>query len=756
MSTWQAMAQLGAEIARALELGRFVVLQGPVGSGKSTAVSQALSLHHEVYLVRIVPQAEDRGIDYAVLEGTLDDPENPHASMLRAGSGPTVPLWVIDDFHLLDEASAALIGWAVESGILRLLASTTHPDASPELTRLLDTMVAHRFATAPLDVPAVRTVLTEYWERPVVEWEAVLAARFTAGNLAALGALAGFVTENFPSGATPDTWVEHLYSPDIASYGPLINHVREIRESLEDEVWVGLQRVAIAGRLSPTQANQLLGRSVIERLSESGLIMLEPKNNETRAASGLLDLGIRMHLSRDELSEFWDAGLGEVLLAPGQRPLPSHLAWWRANGIALTEDQLLAGARHSLNQGLPAPALALLRGVDPQRARWMRAEAGVLDGHGPEAAALVTAALADPGSTTALGSNEALVAVGSGLWPGAAAHFTDVGGLPELASLVYSTVTGDHAAVLALAELPRVGYDPQIGACLQVLQAATLAVLGSAAQGRALLEELAPAEVSWSGITTQNINDARGAIYLLHGDWDRLERATTEGSTLHWAAERAGLGLDLRTLRGLSSASLPRALDAAVHAPLGYHLLRLLARAVADEATDVHGALRRVRILLSDASARLPGGVELLGSGWELRLVLASGAVPSEELLRRIIELSARCEGRLSHFLLLAATGLRSRDASRLRAAAEFAERQGMGAWLKLPLSADVELGLLSRREREIADRVIAGETAREIAVDLELSIRTVEKHLANTYRKLGISGRVELTRFYDASEPRP
>jgi DNA-binding NarL/FixJ family response regulator len=53
----------------------------------------------------------------------------------------------------------------------------------------------------------------------------------------------------------------------------------------------------------------------------------------------------------------------------------------------------------------------------------------------------------------------------------------------------------------------------------------------------------------------------------------------------------------------------------------------------------------------------------------------------------------------------------------------------------------------LSTREREIADFARRGETAKEIAARLFLSVRTVNNHLQSVYAKLGISGRSELAR---------
>jgi DNA-binding NarL/FixJ family response regulator len=65
-----------------------------------------------------------------------------------------------------------------------------------------------------------------------------------------------------------------------------------------------------------------------------------------------------------------------------------------------------------------------------------------------------------------------------------------------------------------------------------------------------------------------------------------------------------------------------------------------------------------------------------------------------------------------------------------------------------------VELGMslhdLTEREREIAELAARGQTNRQIADQLFLSVRTVNNHLNHVYTKLGFSDRQQLATALD------
>jgi DNA-binding NarL/FixJ family response regulator len=76
------------------------------------------------------------------------------------------------------------------------------------------------------------------------------------------------------------------------------------------------------------------------------------------------------------------------------------------------------------------------------------------------------------------------------------------------------------------------------------------------------------------------------------------------------------------------------------------------------------------------------------------------------------------------------------------RSAAAARDQLGVGPTLTTrPGHARLPAGLTAR-EAEILRLVAAGSTNQEIAAGLVLSVRTVERHLATVYQKLGVGGR--------------
>jgi DNA-binding NarL/FixJ family response regulator len=121
----------------------------------------------------------------------------------------------------------------------------------------------------------------------------------------------------------------------------------------------------------------------------------------------------------------------------------------------------------------------------------------------------------------------------------------------------------------------------------------------------------------------------------------------------------------------------------------------------------------------------------------------------------RVIALSAYDDK--SYILNLLATGaagyLIKEEAPQALVEAVRGVSQGKKGWLSQRVAAQVTTWMregenpaidLTDRERQVLELVVTGKTNREIGAALGISEKTVEKHLASVFSKLGVASRVE------------
>jgi DNA-binding CsgD family transcriptional regulator len=162
------------------------------------------------------------------------------------------------------------------------------------------------------------------------------------------------------------------------------------------------------------------------------------------------------------------------------------------------------------------------------------------------------------------------------------------------------------------------------------------------------------------------------------------------------------------------------------------------------------------------ADARAFGAPGAIGPTLRVLGTLRGGDGPGT--LEEAVAVLAPSPARLEHDRALAALGTALRQAKRpteardpLRAALELAvacDAPGLAEHVRTELYAtgarprtDALGGVaaLTASERRVAERAAAGETNRDIAQALFVTPKTVEVHLSNAYRKLGIRSRREL-----------
>jgi LuxR family transcriptional regulator, maltose regulon positive regulatory protein len=57
----------------------------------------------------------------------------------------------------------------------------------------------------------------------------------------------------------------------------------------------------------------------------------------------------------------------------------------------------------------------------------------------------------------------------------------------------------------------------------------------------------------------------------------------------------------------------------------------------------------------------------------------------------------------------------------------------------------------LSEREYQVLRKIAVGESNKEIARSLDLSLHTVKRHVANIFNKLGVESRIQAASFLNA-----
>ena len=216
---------------------------------------------------------------------------------------------------------------------------------------------------------------------------------------------------------------------------------------------------------------------------------------------------------------------------------------------------------------------------------------------------------------------------------------------------------------------------------------------------------------------------AAGAIFLPLQAGPRFSRWRSRLALVLPDSEReealALAGEELTLARAVES---PRAEGAA---------LRALGRLTGGEAgiellRESVGAVR-------DSDARLESAHSLAELGAALRRANQRGE--ARERLREAADLAQRC----------GAERLEQRVHEELRIAGARPRRRALSG-----------VASLTPGERRVAIAAAAGASNREIAQDLFVSLRTVEMHLTNAYRKLDISSRTELAAAIDETAAAP
>jgi DNA-binding NarL/FixJ family response regulator len=254
----------------------------------------------------------------------------------------------------------------------------------------------------------------------------------------------------------------------------------------------------------------------------------------------------------------------------------------------------------------------------------------------------------------------------------------------------------------------------------------------------------------------------RGEVHRLRGEHPAAEQAFREASGQGWEPQ-PGLAL-LRLAQGNRTAA-----DAAIR--------RLMSEGgEAGKRARLLPAYVEIMVAVDDLQAAERGCAELdsIAQAEEEPAVLGAMAAQARGLvelaagqsqaslasLRRAAELWRRLAapyegGRARELIGLACRSLGDEDSARLELEAARETFARLGAATDLAriegasrLDRSVDSHALTKRELEVLRLLAAGETNREIAAGLVVSVRTVDRHVSNIYVKLGVSSRAAATSY--------
>jgi len=407
--------------------------------------------------------------------------------------------------------------------------------------------------------------------------------------------------------------------------------------------------------------------------------------------------------------------------------------------------------------GLERLSPAGVAALSPEIAKW-RLMAGEATGEHPlpfdhdDPLAAVSAGIGSAMFATMAGDTERARAALAATRPrlaDVAAHLPHAGALLDLSEFLVHVGDGDIAAAERFADERRVtGAADAAGIWSYTLGLVRLH--GGRADEGARLAELAVRQLEWrdfTGLVSPAVallataraaqGDAEGAAELLA----RLDEESRRDVKVALQVAEAEAWRD--AARGCTADAVARLREAAaLGIAQGHAVLAVLTASTAFRlgvAGDVAG-------VLAEAAAASPSRfVHLLAE--------AAGAVRDRDHRRVVAAIPA-----------LRAAGLHAAAAALCRGVARDAadavlRRRGelLAAEIDAACTPDVmtrggDRTPLSDREREVAVAAAQRLRNREIAERLGLSVRTVENHLANVYRKLGVTGRDDLAAALDAA----
>ncbi|MFO7782558.1 MAG: helix-turn-helix transcriptional regulator, partial [Spirochaetia bacterium] len=143
---------------------------------------------------------------------------------------------------------------------------------------------------------------------------------------------------------------------------------------------------------------------------------------------------------------------------------------------------------------------------------------------------------------------------------------------------------------------------------------------------------------------------------------------------------------------------------------------------------------------LSGATASRPWRAYLRGFGVALLLLIPAN------LLDFGVSVALRAAGETARDGFVFAAGYGIANVVLIVAIVSGFRQSASGEALAVPQQLVDAFGI-TRREREVVEKLLEGKSDRQIAEELYISPRTVDTHLRSVFRKCGVTSRMQLTR---------
>ncbi|MFD5405815.1 helix-turn-helix transcriptional regulator [Streptomyces griseorubiginosus] len=737
-----------------------IVVTGPAGRGKTRLVTEAV---RGTDCARATGTPETRDLPFAAFAHLLPDTVSLHrAVQLLSG----VRLLLLDDAHLLDDASAALVHQLAVHGRTRLLVVATEGARAPgAITRLWTGELLPRLDLEPLP----REETAQLLAAGAGGLEALTVNRLhrlCQGDLRLLRELVGAVREQGLLSRVPDSGEWEWRGPV-----PVTATVRERLADLLDRTGPGeratLDRLAF-GEPLPVDADTL-DLDALEVLEADGLVHIDDHGTASlahplhgpvlRSVAGRLRARrlARTPSDRTAALETETANLARAIAETDVRAVPAPVGEWLVTeGIGIPAPHAAVRAR-----------FARLRGQLREAASWAREGLRTTPEDHPchLELALSTAQSGDAGRVVAEGGDVQRVAARVG-----GSGSVNRGDLARVAtqadgSGVVTADGGDPEPAVARGGDPEPavarGGDPETA----VTPTGGQPSAGPAGRpGPSAADSGAPAASSAgpAGRPGPSAADSGAPAASVAGSAGRPgPSAADSGTSAASAAGSAGRPGPSAADSGTSADSaagpagrpaLPAADSGTLTPPsAGAATWWAAARGDLGAALDAVGAepYDAVRLGAPERAAGRLTGVFAAHAD-----ALAQGDGPALDRAARTLEERG--------FLLFAAEAYAQaaqahRDpgaarTSRTRSVALARRCQGA----RTPALAGLVLGELTARQRQIVTLAAAGLTNRQIAEKLTLSVRTVGNHLYGAYTRLGASDRDALPCLVELPEAQP